>query len=82
VQYEGGYFSFSPAEVFEKGYSPSAEEPIIEAITLRIGKPALTPWGEVKTVRISQEMKWGVIGELQLTGAQAHALAKEIQSRV
>lgn len=82
VQYEGGYFSFSPADAFEKGYSAVEEEPLIEKITLIPGKVAITPWGELKTVRIVQETRWGVVGELSLTGVQAHALAKEIQSRI
>ena len=29
VQYEGGYFSFSPADAFEKGYTPAEQEPVI-----------------------------------------------------
>ncbi|MGH9505216.1 MAG: hypothetical protein ACRD20_20375 [Terriglobales bacterium] len=83
VQYEGGYFSFSPAETFEKGYTSDAEAPVIGKITLAIGKPVLTPWGELKTVRVTQETKWGgILGEIHLTGVQAHSLAKEIQSRV
>ena len=82
VQYEGGYFSFSPADAFEKGYSPAESEPVIEKITLILGKPAITPWGELKTLRIVQETKWGVVGELQLTAPQALALAEQIQHRV
>lgn len=82
IQYEGGYFSFSPAEVFDKGYSPAEEEPVVEKITLIHGKVVLTPWGELKTVRIVQETKWGVVGELQLTAPQALALAEQIQHRV
>jgi len=82
VQYEGGYFSFSPADAFEKGYSPAEEQPVIEKITLIPGKVVLTPWGELKTVRIVQETKWGVMGELQLTAPQALALAEQIQHRV
>jgi hypothetical protein len=82
VQYEGGYFSFSPADTFEKGYRSADEQPLIEKITLIPGKVAITAWGELKTVRIVQETRWGVVGELSLTGVQAHALAKEIQSRV
>ena len=82
VQYEGGYFSFSPADAFEKGYSPAEQEPVIEKITLIPGKPAITPWGELKTLRIVQETKWGVVGELQLTAPQALALAEQIQHRV
>ena len=82
VQYEGGYFSFSPADAFEKGYTPAEQEPVIEKITLILGKPAITPWGELKTLRIVQETKWGVVGELQLTAPQALALAEQIQHRV
>jgi hypothetical protein len=82
VQYEGGYFSFSPADAFEKGYSPAEEEPVIEKITLIPGKVVLTPWGELKTVRIVQETRWGVTGELQLTNPQALALALQIQHRI
>jgi len=82
VQYEGGYFSFSPADAFEKGYSPAEQEPVIEKITIIPGKPAITPWGELKTLRIVQETKWGVVGELQLTNPQALALAEQIQHRV
>jgi hypothetical protein len=82
VQYEGGYFSFSPADAFEKGYSPAEEEPVVEKITLIPGKVVLTPWGELKTVRIVQETKWGVCGELQLTNPQALALAEQIQHRL
>lgn len=82
VQYEGGYFSFSPADAFEKGYTPAEQEPVIEKITLIPGKPAITPWGELKTLRIVQETKWGVVGELQLTAPQALALAEQIQHRV
>lgn len=83
VQYEGGYFSFSPADTFEKGYRPADQDPVIEKITLIPGALVMTPWGEMKTVRIVQETKWGgIVGELSLTGVQAHALAKEIQSRV
>jgi hypothetical protein len=82
VQYEGGYFSFSPADAFEKGYSPAEEEPVVEKIILIPGKLVLTPWGELKTVRIVQESKWGIVGELQLTNPQALALAEQIQYRV
>ena len=82
VQYEGGYFSFSPADAFEKGYTPAEQEPVIEKITLILGKPAITPWGELKTLRIVQETKWGVVGELQLTNPQAFALAEQIQHRL
>lgn len=82
VQYEGGYFSFSPADAFEKGYSPAEQEPVIEKITLILGKPAITPWGELKTLRIVQETRWGIIGELQLTAPQALSLAEQIQHRV
>jgi hypothetical protein len=82
VQYEGGYFSFSPAEAFEKGYSPAEEEPVVEKITLIPGKVVITAWGELKTVRIVQESKWGVVGELQLTNPQALALAEQIQHRI
>lgn len=82
VQYEGGYFSFSPADAFEKGYSPAEEEPVVEKITLIPGKAVITPWGELKTLRIVQETKWGVVGELQLTAPQALALAEQIQHRV
>lgn len=82
VQYEGGYFSFSPADVFEGGYSPAEEEPIIEKITLHMGKAAITPYGEFKTVRVVQEVRWGVICELQMTDAQAVALAKQILCRL
>lgn len=82
VEYEGGYFSFSPADAFEKGYAPAEQEPVIEKITLIPGKLVLTPWGELKTVRIVQETKWGTVGELQLTNPQALALAEQIQHRV
>lgn len=83
VQYEGGYFSFSPADAFEKGYTPVGDEPRVEKITLIPGKVAITPWGEMKTCRIVQETKWGgIVGELQLTAPQALALAKEIERRV
>lgn len=82
VQYEGGYFSFSPADAFEKGYSPAEQEPVVENITLIPGKAVITPWGEFKTVRIVQENKWGMVGELQLTAPQALALAELIQHRV
>jgi hypothetical protein len=82
VQYEGGYFSFSPADAFEKGYAPAEEEPVVEKITLIPGKLVITPWGEMKTVRIVQETKWGVVGELQLTNPQALALAEQIQHKV
>jgi hypothetical protein len=82
VQYEGGYFSFSPADAFEKGYSPAEEEPVVEKITLIPGKAVITPWGELKTVRIVQETKWGLVGELQLTNPQALALAEQIQHRI
>lgn len=82
VQYEGGYFSFSPADAFEKGYRPADEESVVEKITLIHGKPVLTPWGELKTVRVVQETKWGgVLGELHLTGPQAKSLAAEILKR-
>lgn len=82
VQYEGGYFSFSPADAFEKGYTPAEQEPVIEKITLILGKAAITPWGELKTLRIVQETKWGVVGELQLTNPQALALAEQINHRI
>ena len=82
VQYEGGYFSFSPAEAFEKGYTPAEQEPVIEKITLIPGKAAITPWGELKTLRIVQETKWGIVGELQLTNPQALALAEQINHRI
>ena len=81
VQYEGGYFSFSPAEAFETGYAPLEDEPMIEKITLIPGKVTITPWGELKTCRIVQETKWGIVGELQLTAPQALSLAKEIEAR-
>ncbi len=84
VQYEGGYFSFSPADAFEKGYSPAEEEPV-DAQPLGLGeggKLVVTPWGELKTVRIVQEAKWGICGELQLTNPQALALAEQIQHRI
>jgi hypothetical protein len=82
VQYEGGYFSFSPADAFEKGYSPAEGEPVVEKITLIPGKLVLTPWGEMKTVRVVQETRWGIVGELQLTNPQALALAEQIQHRI
>lgn len=84
VQYEGGYFSFSPADAFESGYTSTDDEPFIDRITLSTGRKALTitPWGEFKTVRIAQESKYGVMGEITLTTPQALTLAKEIQARV
>lgn len=82
VQYEGGYFSFSPSDAFEQGYSPAEEEPVVEKITVTLRKCVLTPWGEMKTLRIVQETKWGILGELSLTGPQAQALAVEIQKRL
>ena len=81
VQYADGYFSFSPESAFEEGYSPAEEEPVVEKVTLIPGKLVLTPWGQLKTVRVVQETKWGIVGELQLTGPQAIALADEIKKR-
>lgn len=84
VLYEGGYISFSPPEEFEKGYRSTDEvvtERQLKTVTVTFGKPAITPDGEVATVKITQE-HYGIESEILLTRVQAVKLAEQIKARV
>lgn len=75
VVYEGGYFSFSPAEAFEKGYHLIDLEALSDTVSVSTAD-CITPAGEILPFKISQTSPFG--SSIYLTEKQAHRVAAQL----